>query len=122
MHSSHGPHSWIQVFPPLVLALDAGELPNKFSVTSASTQKIAEVVKNLACLWWCLCRIGSHLAAGVVPMDQIMGFFDMLLVSCMTLYKIDLCSIINMVKYIFIFVSTNYLINSLNVQNKNSLN
>ena len=48
MHISHGPHSWIQVFPPLVLALDAGELPKKFSVTSASTQKIAEVIKNLA--------------------------------------------------------------------------
>ena len=48
MYISHGPHSWIQVFPPLVLALDAGELPKKFSVTSASTQKIAEVIKNLA--------------------------------------------------------------------------
>ena len=48
LYTSHGPHSWIQVFPPLVLALDAGELPKKFSVTSASTQKIAEVIKNLA--------------------------------------------------------------------------
>ena len=93
VHTSHGPHSWIQVFPPLVLALDAGELPKKFSVTSASTQKIAEVIKNLALLWRCLGWIGSYLAAGVLPIGQMMWFFDMLLVKCMALHEKNLVEI-----------------------------